>query len=41
MKYDNISKNSILCILGIGFTVAVCYAVHEKYYKDDGLKKDK
>lgn len=41
MKYDAISKNSILCILGVGLTAAVCYAIHEKYYKSDGLKKDK
>lgn len=40
--YDQLSKNkSILCILGIGFAAAVCYVVHEKYYKEDGLKKDK
>ena len=40
--YDQLSKNkSILCILGVGFSVAICYVLHEKYYKDDGLKKDK
>jgi hypothetical protein len=40
--YDNLSKpKSILCILGIGFTAAVCYVIHETYYKKDGLKKDK
>ena len=39
--YDHLSKNkSIYCILGIGFTVALCYAVHENYYKKVGLKKD-
>lgn len=38
--YDQLLKNkSLLCILGIGFTTALCYAIHEKYYKN-GLKKD-
>jgi len=38
--YTNLSQQkSILCVVGIGFTVALCYVVHEKYYKD-GLKKD-
>ena len=40
--YDQLSKTkSIACLLGLGFTVAICYVLHEKYYKDDGLKKDK
>ena len=40
--YDKLSKTkSILCVLGVGFSIAICYVIHEKYYKDDGLKKDK
>ncbi len=40
--YNQLPKTkSILCVLGVGFTVAICYVLHEKYYKDDGLKKDK
>jgi len=38
--YDQLSKTkSILCVLGVGFSVALCYVLHEKYYKDN-LKKD-
>lgn len=40
--YDQLSKpKSIVCLLGLGFTVAICYVLHDKYYKEDGLKKDK
>ena len=39
--YQRISnKQSALCIIGFGFTVALGYVLYEKYYKD-GLKKDK
>ncbi len=40
--YNQLPKTkSILCVLGVGFTVAICYVTYEKYFKDDGLKKDK
>ena len=40
--YDFSKNKNLLCALGIGITVAVCYVVHDKYYKEkDGLKKDK
>lgn len=39
--YNQLSKKSILCVVGVTFSVVVCYLTYEKYYKDDGLKKDK
>lgn len=39
--YNQLTKSkSIICILGIGFTIAICYALHEKYYKENDEKKD-
>ena len=38
--YDELLKTkSIIYILGIGFTTALCYAIHEKYYKNK-MKRD-
>lgn len=34
------SKQSVLMVLGIGFTIAVCYAIHDQYYKQDKRKDD-
>ena len=41
--YNQLTKSkSLLCVLAIGFTIAISYAIHEKYYKNnDGLKRDK
>ena len=40
--YNQFTKsNSIICILGVGFTIALCYALHEKYYKENDDSKNK
>lgn len=34
------SKQSILCVLGIGFTIAICYAIHDEYFKQNKKSDD-
>ena len=40
IMYNQFTKSkSIIYILGLGFTIAVCYAIHEKYYKENDDSK--
>ena len=34
------SKQSVLIVLGIGFSIAICYAIHDEYFKRDKKSDD-
>lgn len=40
MHLPNLQKSTTLSLLAAGFSIAIAYAIYEKYYKEGNENKD-